>query len=170
MEKLKQLIVNHLQFIAKRVPFDYEKHWNNLYDKYGFTKQYCSENTEEERKDNRNIFNNTIQTLGLNKEAKILDIGCGVGIHADYLLNNGFQNYMGIDLNKDVIKHLCNKFNGFKFKQQDIIKEQIKGDYDLILMLNITQHITKDKDFEFIMNNIKQSLNNNTTKRFLVLN
>ncbi len=163
LRQIQKRIIGILNIIR---PFNYKKFWDERYKKYGFNIKYSGnkelgngENIEKYEKSMYHLLK-IIRNFDLSKNCSILDIGCGVGIYADYFLKNGFRNYTGIDLNENIIKILNKKFpDNYKFFQKDIFKEKIKETYDLILMISVTGHIIDDKDFYFVMKNVKNSLN-----------
>ncbi len=55
----------------------------------------------------------------LPKNAKILDVGCGVGVDAGFMKSEGFE-IIGIDLSKEMLNIARQKFPQIEFKQQDI--------------------------------------------------
>lgn len=82
-----------------------------------------------------------------NKDARILDIGCGFGGLLLQLRLHGYRNIHGIDINDAAIE-FC------KEKKLDVIKTDSIIDYgnsyndkkyDLIIMTHIIEHIKKDE-------------------------
>jgi ubiquinone/menaquinone biosynthesis C-methylase UbiE len=55
----------------------------------------------------------------LPKNAKILDIGCGVGVDAGFMESEGFE-IIGIDLSEKMLNIARQKFPQIDFRQQDI--------------------------------------------------
>ncbi|MDD5071531.1 MAG: methyltransferase domain-containing protein [Patescibacteria group bacterium] len=55
----------------------------------------------------------------LPKDAKILDVGCGVGVDAGFMESEGFE-IIGIDLSKEMLNIARQKFPQIDFRQQDI--------------------------------------------------
>lgn len=165
MKKIKEFVVKHLQFLVKRMPFDHNKFWNERYKKYNKSVLYCgnigsteAENIEKYKQLTKQIVGLTSE-LGLDKNCKILDIGCGTGMYAERFYKEGFKNYTGIDLNKKIISELNKKgYESYKFIQKDIIKEKLEGEYSLILMLAVAGHIVNDKHLYRILYNIKKML------------
>jgi SAM-dependent methyltransferase len=162
--KIKALFVNNLQFLMKKLPFDYKKYWDNQYKKYGMNITYLGFNgMPHEIVDYEFVFGNLdkiIKRFNIGKNANILDVGCGIGIYADYFNRNGFESYSGIDIVKDMVDKLNSRYKRYTFFLKDFTKEKIKGKYDLILVLSVTQHIVLDKDFEFAMRNAEDALTN----------
>jgi len=89
---------------------------------------------------------------------RIVDIGCGSGFYAKVCFENGAKHYLGIDVTDTLLDELREKLPGFEFRKLDITKEQLEGLFDLIIMIDVTQHITDEEKFSFAMQNIKSHL------------
>lgn len=90
--------------------------------------------------------------------ARMLDIGCGTGFYADVFRRNGGRNYLGIDITDTLHAELQRRFEGFSFRKLDVTRRQLPGEFDLIVMIDVTQHITQDESFAFAMRNIHEHL------------
>ena len=103
----------------------------------------------------RQRFSNILPT---DKDAAILDIGCGVGFFLWFLQKNGFTNTSGIDVSPEQVKvadkfgvkglHLCN--------WKEYLAEK-SSYFDFILLDNVLEHLTKDEIVE-ILSMIQSSL------------
>lgn len=75
---------------------------------------------------------NFIDDYKVNKQDRILDLGCGEGRNAIYLLEKGY-NVLAIDYSSSVID-MCNKLSSNKyerhFKQFDIIEDEEKEKFN----------------------------------------
>ena len=78
--------------------FDKEKNYNNWFDSKFYHILYENRNSKEAKKFIRNI----IHYYKLDKNALILDAGCGKGRHSIHLEKFGY-NVLGIDLAKKSI-------------------------------------------------------------------
>ncbi|MEI7493069.1 MAG: methyltransferase domain-containing protein [Alphaproteobacteria bacterium] len=59
-----------------------------------------------------------------------LDVGCGFGGTADYLVKNGFKHVWGIDIDPAVIKYAKSKYKGIEFSAVDAASVSLKFDRD----------------------------------------
>lgn len=88
---------------------------------------------------------NTI--LFLDRDIKILDIGCGVGQFANMLFDYGFTNYIGFDYAEEGVK-LAKKNNPQyedRFFVGDAFETSIVTEkYDLVICFEVLEHIQKD--------------------------
>ncbi len=156
-----------LKNLAKKVPFSYKKFWKQKYSHHGFDIMYCGNlgRTKKQNLERRmkkiNILFNFMKKFGVNKSHSVLDVGCGVGIFTNYFFEKKFKNYKGIDLTKELIINLKNKYPNYDFEQKDIGKEDIGGSYDAIIMMSVTQHIIDDRYFKFAMKSVQNALKPN---------
>lgn len=82
---------------------------------------------------------NFIDDYKVNKQDRILDLGCGEGRNAIYLLEKGY-NVLAIDYSSSVID-MCNKLSSNKyerhFKQFDIIEDEEKEKFNYIYSIAV---------------------------------
>ena len=81
-----------------------------------------------------------------NKEAKILDIGCGNGIFLYYLKKYGYVNNMGIDVDKssvDIVKE--NVTENVSNTDAFAFLNNFNKEYDMIIMNEVLEHINKEQ-------------------------
>ena len=93
----------------------------------------------------------------LNK--KVLDVACGSG-YGMSLISSIAKNVKGIDIDKKTIewaKANNHFYSPVKFKVSDIEKDKISSKFDCVISFETIEHL---KNPEFLLNNIKNSLNN----------
>jgi len=86
---------------------------------------------------------------------KILDIGCAEGGVLQAFVNSGFD-CAGLEYSEHRVKYAIE--SGSKkihFIQGDIEQNELKGKFDIILMLDVIEHLNNKKD---ALKNIKQAL------------
>lgn len=88
------------------------------------------------------------------KNDSILEIGCNVGRNLNALYNNGFHNLYGIEISKNAIKELRNKYVMLKdcdiqnISVEDyLIKDNDKK--DIIFTMAVLQHIPIESEWIF---------------------
>lgn len=88
--------------------------------------------------------------LPLNKNAKILDLGCGMGHFMYFLEKEGYRNFFGIDISKELIDFVEKNISknvavadAFDFLR----KEEL---FELIIMNDILEHIPKKRLLELL--------------------
>lgn len=92
------------------------------------------------------IPNYLMKILPSDKDANILDIGCGFGQTLKALRDKGYTNLKGIDINDESITR-CKKINLDVTKVEDITSYSNinKKKFDFIIMSHVLEHIEKDK-------------------------
>ena len=78
----------------------------------------------------------------IKPNAKVLDLGCGDGLLANYLaIASPKRKILGVELNKDRVKQASKGLANVKFKQGDILKENLEGNYDTITLIHVLHHL-----------------------------
>jgi 2-polyprenyl-3-methyl-5-hydroxy-6-metoxy-1,4-benzoquinol methylase len=90
--------------------------------------------------------------------ARILDVGCGTGYYAQLFQQQGCSHYVGIDIVDTLFHGLRLRLPTYEFKVADISRIPLTGTYDLIIMMDVAQHITERERFQFAMENLKAHL------------
>ena len=83
--------------------------------------------------------------LPRNKNASILDFGCGLGDFVEYLKMRGYENITGTDINQELIT-IAERRTGCKFEILNDIEEfsnNNRGRYDYVHMKDVLEHIDK---------------------------
>ena len=94
------------------------KYWNKFYKKKSIIKE--------------STFAKFTHKKIINKNARILDIGCGNGRDSYFFNKKGFE-VTGIDISQKVIeKNSKNKIKNLLFKKFDIGKDKINDKFDII--------------------------------------
>jgi len=123
---------------------------NKVYDNYLTTHPFYSSNPLNLEGSFRFFKTNYLKFLPVNKTARILDIGSGLGHFLAYAKSNNYKNFLGVDISKEQIDHcrknitkkvqLINNLNSF-------LKEN-KNSFDFILMNDVIEHVQKEEIIE----------------------
>lgn len=129
----------------------YEKRYKQVYNNnYLWTSR---KNTDE--------VIDTIKSENIYNDAKILEIGCGEGRDAIFLLENNY-NVLAIDYSNTVIEK-CNELSNYKyinnFKQFDIINDLLEEKFDFIYSIAVIHMFVNKKHREKFYNFINNHLN-----------
>jgi 2-polyprenyl-3-methyl-5-hydroxy-6-metoxy-1,4-benzoquinol methylase len=100
-----------------------------------------------------------VPLLPKNKQATILDIGCGNGAMLKAVANSGYAHAQGIDLSPEQIKtaHAMGLTNVSCIGVDDFLNAH-NGGFDLIMAIDVIEHFTKSELVEYL-NKIKKALN-----------
>jgi len=91
------------------------------------------------------IPKHTLSVLPINKNASILDIGCGLGQFILALNQLGYQNCLGVDVSEEAITG-CAK-SAVNAQKIDSIVQFAQGHnakYDFIIMSHVLEHLPKE--------------------------
>jgi 2-polyprenyl-3-methyl-5-hydroxy-6-metoxy-1,4-benzoquinol methylase len=86
-----------------------------------------------------------IPFLPANKEARILDVGCGMGQFLGAMRELGYTNLHGIDINSEALE-ACKK-KGLEVTKISDTRDFVVGEgekFDWIIMSHVLEHIEKD--------------------------
>lgn len=120
-----------------------DKYWDNIH------LQYTSSYDE--------WFNK--YTSLLNKEDKILELGCGRAYTSIYLLNKGYQNIIATDFSKEVINILNKEQPNLKTMNIDIAKRLPFNDNEVnVIIADLSLHYFNKEQTKEIINEIKRVL------------
>ena len=104
----------------------------------------------------------TILEEKISSNAKILDLGCGEGRDAIYLLNKNYD-VLAIDYSNTVIekcKELSNYKYNDKFRQFDIINDSLNAKFDFIYSIAVIHMFVnkehRNKFYKFIYNHLNE--------------
>lgn len=101
------------------------------------------------------IHNCIIEHLPLDKNASILDIGCGGGEMLLALKDLGYSNLMGIDLDESAVQWVLS--NGIYCENKNVLEFVPKERFDFILINHVLEHIPKSevvKSLKYIYTNL----------------
>lgn len=148
--------------------YDSEGYWSHRLGKYGFDLRGVGRYGLSHKENLRNyakskeIFLSLCRNERINfKSTKMLDIGCGTGFYAQIFLENGGKKYVGIDITDTLFGKLREMFPSFEFLKRDVTTEGFQGMFDLIIMIDVTQHITDNAKFSVAMQTVKEHLSEN---------
>jgi SAM-dependent methyltransferase len=153
--------------------YDAARYWSDRFAKYGTSMKGVGDEGLSEQ-DNRTMYESAgAAFLDLCRQegidlstARVLEIGCGNGFYTELLKQQGVNRYMGVDITNVMFPLLVERFPGFQFICRDITVDLIVGEFDLILMIDVIEHIVSDEKLDFAMINVQHCLAENS--RFMV--
>lgn len=151
-----------------RMLFNYKpkKFWNELltdsFDLRGVGHfRMSNEENLKMYEDKKKILEAELKKTGIKitPDTPIVEIGCGVGYWTGYFKSLGAVNYTGNDIAEISVTNLRKMFPEFNFILGDISETMLaENNFDLGVMIDVTQHITDDDRFNAAMNNLWKSL------------
>lgn len=140
-------------------------YWQARYVRYGFDLRGSGDCTLTEEENLRILRVGGDLVLDLCRKhnvhlptARVLDAGCGAGFYAGILRAAGVRTYSGVDIVPVLFDGLKERYPLFQFRVTDLAERLIEGEFDLILFLNVAQHIADEHRFSFALRNLKLSL------------
>lgn len=141
------------------------EYWRERHGTYGFDVRGVGDFTKTIEENNAILERGSKHLLALCAEAgvdlpaaSVLDVGCGIGHYAGTLRDAGVRAYTGVDIVDTLFAGLRDRFPEFTFQQVDAGTQQLPGMHDLIIMLDVAQHITNPEKFRYAMENLKAHL------------
>jgi len=162
-----KLVIGPLRYGGKN-DYKAQDYWRNRFLKYNLkinavgNEGLSEEKNYQEREKALKIFSEICQKENIHLEKiQILEIGCGNGFYTQFLSDSGTENYTGADITDVLFSQLKIKFPHYTFIKNDISMDTLEGKFDLIVTMDVIQHIVNDNKFKFAINNIKSGLTEN---------
>jgi glycosyltransferase involved in cell wall biosynthesis len=152
----------------RKTSYDPREYWSQRHRRFGLNARgvgNCTlsenENSEVYRQAKR-VFLDYCRSNGISFQgASVLDIGCGNGYYTEICSELGVGHYTGLDITDTLFPPLQYRFPSYRFCQLDITCQPPDSSFDLILMIDVTQHIVDDAKFSQAMRNIHDHLKDN---------
>jgi predicted TPR repeat methyltransferase len=127
-------------------------------DRIKENKYFSSRNVDASFYDAYKIPNYLLSVMPANKEAAILDIGCGLGQFLNEVQKLGYVNTLGIDISEESLA-ACKEKGLTVLKIEDVISfsEKVGKKFDFITMSHVLEHIEKNKIIDTLIA-IKENL------------
>jgi SAM-dependent methyltransferase len=165
--------LKHIFIKAFITPFTYKKgddydarqYWQDRFSKYGDSLVAVGDEGMSDS-DNRQmyikageVFTDTIRALPIAlPECSVLEIGYGTGYFTNILYELGVRKYTGADITDSFAEKLKRKFPGFRFLQKDITTDNLEGKFDLIVMIDVIEHIVTETKIARALSTLADSL------------
>lgn len=96
----------------------------------------------------------------IDKKDKVIDVGCGTGIHGSLLEKNGIS-VDGLDLNQEMLNIAKTRMNGILYNQ-NVLNINIDKKYDVVIsMFAVMNHLNNTDELTKALLNLKGILNEN---------
>lgn len=92
------------------------------------------------------------------RSARTLDIGCGPGFFTEALAERGVAPYTGLDITDVLFSDLSSRFPDYRFLRRDITRDRVDGEFDVILMIDVAEHIVSAEALNGALENVRRAL------------
>jgi SAM-dependent methyltransferase len=93
----------------------------------------------------QHVLSSIVQEFGNNKNIRIIDAGCGTGGLLQFLKENGYSNFVGLDISYDAIEFSSKKgLNVFQGDVKDIGQSFTKDSADVIISNDMLYFFEKE--------------------------
>jgi len=144
------------------------EYWKDRFQRHGFSMLAVGNEALTEA-ENREIYEGAACVFLdiMRKEnidfqnIRVLEIGCGTGFYTELLNQLGVKNYVGLDVTDVFFPQLTKKYPEYMFVKKDITSDKVDGEYDLVVMIDVIEHIVNKRKLGSAMENVKGCMANN---------
>ena len=159
-----KLIIGPLKYKQKD-GYNSEQYWADRFKKHGDSIKAVGHegwSEEENLKDYKEAIEQVRNLVNkhhpLPPDANVLEIGVGQGYYTGLMKDMAVSNYTGIDITDFYFADLQQRFPGYKFLKRNAGVDKIDGKFDLIIMIDVIQHIVNEDYVKALMRNIEEIL------------
>ena len=161
---LYKLFVAPLKYRGRH-GYDAGRYWQDRLSRHGLSLRGVGDEGLSEE-DNEKMYQEAAQAfLALCQRERIdfpntrvLEIGCGNGFYAHLLAEQKVQSYVGVDITDVFFPELEKKHPDFEFVRKDVTADELNGEFDLIIMIDVIEHITSQVKLQAAFDNIRDHL------------
>lgn len=159
-----KLLVAPLKY-GRAGDYDAARYWEDRFRKYGpGLRSVGDEGLDEEA--NARMYSEAGKRLiavcrgaGVDfRSARVLEVGCGNGYYAGLLLECGVTDYLGLDITDVLFPSLRQRFSVYRFQKGDITESVPEHGFDLVIIIDVIEHIVTRDKFRAAIANIKASV------------
>jgi SAM-dependent methyltransferase len=142
-----------------------EQYWTDRLGKYGLDKRgvgidaRSTEENEAMYAQARSVFLDAVARESIDfSRSRVIEIGCGVGFYTDIVKEQHCPDYTGMDITDALFGELRGRHPEYRFVKGDVTMVPLPGPAEVILMIDVTQHIVDEAKFAAAMMNIREHL------------
>jgi len=161
---LQKKVIGPLKYGRGR-GYDAEAYWRDRFARYGLSLRGAGDeglSEEQNRQEYRKVGELFLSLCRDEKidlaSADVAEIGVGTGFYTGILHGAGARKYTGYDITDVLFPQLRQSFGGYQFIQQDVTSVPLGKQYDLIVMMDVVEHIVEESRLAAAMQHVKEAL------------
>ncbi len=158
-------VVGPLKYRSKR-GYDARRYWGDRFRRYGVSSIRGAGHEGKSEEENlreyqeagavfADLLKREVPDLG---SARFLEIGCGQGFYTQLAADLGVKSYTGADITDVLFAELSGRFPDYRFIRRDVTADQLEGEYDVVVMIDVSQHIVTEEQIDEAMRNVARVL------------
>jgi 2-polyprenyl-3-methyl-5-hydroxy-6-metoxy-1,4-benzoquinol methylase len=160
----QKTVVGPLRY-RRGADYDAERYWRERFDKYGLSLRGPGDEGLSDQ-DNAAMYREAADRFaeicaaeGIELAGKsVLEIGVGNGFYAGLLHEAGVASYLGLDITDALFESLRAAHQGFRFAHGDITEDAPDEQFDVVLFIDVIQHIVTPERFSAALQNAASCL------------
>jgi hypothetical protein len=140
--------------------YDPPRYWTEQLNRFGRDlrgpgiSHYSEEENVRLYKHGELALDRLVNELDLDWNGRFAEIGPGNGYWLRWLKQRGVRDYTGFDLTDVLFPLIHEEFPDARLVCHDVSRDKLPPDvFDVILMIDVTQHIVVEKKFDYAMTN-----------------
>jgi SAM-dependent methyltransferase len=161
---VQKLITGRLKYKSDS-RFEARRFWDDRFNRYGTSLRGAGMDGLSEEENDRmyqeaaRVLLKTFASQGAElATARVLEIGCGPGFYTRLMSANGVRSYVGVDITDVLFPKLKAEFPDFVFIKADVTADQLPGEYDVIFVIDVLEHILTTDALDRALGNVQRVL------------
>ncbi len=161
---VSKLIIDPLRYGTAN-GYDAARYWDDRLRRYGISMKGPGDEglTEEQNmrsyEEAKEIFMEVFRSLANDFSSyNVLEVGTGGGFYTRLLWDLGVRSFTGVDITDALFSYHRLNFPGYNFIKQDVTTAPLEGKYELVVIIDVLEHIVEKGKLEFALKNIASAL------------